>query len=171
MALTQHRLKEAHDVENVSDSSRHSVRCGAGFRAGHQDGTCARRHLLLQHPARSRPPANPVKPTTESLGRGKKQYGYVCAMCHGKTGDGKGDVALDMKLMMHDQTDPTTLKDRTDGELVYLIVHGKDAMPPGEGDRVKAEIIWDMVNYVRSFSTKPAVSEEKVPSTEEKSPN
>jgi cytochrome c5 len=27
---------------------------------------------------------NPVKPTPESLARGKKQYGYDCAMCHGK---------------------------------------------------------------------------------------
>ena len=31
---------------------------------------------------------NPVKPTEESLARGKKQYGYDCAMCHGKNGDG-----------------------------------------------------------------------------------
>jgi cytochrome c len=36
---------------------------------------------------------NPVKPTPESLARGKRQYGYDCAMCHGKEGDGKGDVA------------------------------------------------------------------------------
>ena len=35
--------------------------------------------------------ANPVKPTAESLAKGKKLYGYDCAMCHGKDGDGKGD--------------------------------------------------------------------------------
>ena len=35
---------------------------------------------------------NPVKPTAESLAQGKKYYGYDCAMCHGKTGDGKGEV-------------------------------------------------------------------------------
>jgi mono/diheme cytochrome c family protein len=116
--------------------------------------------------------ANPMKPTAESLARGKKQYGYDCAMCHGKTGDGKGDVATDMKLKMHDQTDPATLKDRTDGELYYIIVHGKDAMPPGEGDRVKAEVIWDMVNYIRSFS-KNAAAEKPAPEKplEEKTPN
>ena len=28
---------------------------------------------------------NRVKPTAESLGRGKRQYGYDCVMCHGKT--------------------------------------------------------------------------------------
>jgi mono/diheme cytochrome c family protein len=96
---------------------------------------------------------NPVPSTPESLARGKKQYGYDCTMCHGKEGNGKGDVAVDMKLGMHDETNPATLKDRSDGELFYIIKKGKDQMPP-EGDRVKDEAIWDMVNYVRSFSKK-----------------
>ena len=33
---------------------------------------------------------NPVKPTLESVARGKRMYGFDCAMCHGKGGDGKG---------------------------------------------------------------------------------
>jgi mono/diheme cytochrome c family protein len=103
---------------------------------------------------------NPVKPTEESLMRGKKQYGFDCAMCHGKDGTGKGDVAIDMKLKMHDETDPSTLKDRTDGELFYIIKKGKDQMPP-EGDRVKDDTVWDMVNYVRSFAKKPDTEKEK----------
>jgi mono/diheme cytochrome c family protein len=116
---------------------------------------------------------NPIKATSESLARGKKQYGYDCTMCHGKDGNGKGDVAADLKLTMHDATDPATLKGRTDGELFYIIQHGKDAMPP-EGNRVKAEIVWDMVNYVRSFSKKGAPAPEKPAddkATEEKAPN
>ena len=40
---------------------------------------------------------NPIKPSAESLARGKKLYGYDCAMCHGKDGDGKGDMASDIK--------------------------------------------------------------------------
>ena len=35
---------------------------------------------------------NPVKPSEESLAKGKKMYGLDCAMCHGKDGDGKGDM-------------------------------------------------------------------------------
>ena len=110
---------------------------------------------------------NPVKPTPESLARGKKQHGYDCVMCHGKAGDGKGDVAADMKLKMNDETDPALLKDRTDGELFYIIQKGKDQMPP-EGSRVKDETIWDMVNYVRSLAKKSdaataAPAEEKAP--------
>jgi mono/diheme cytochrome c family protein len=100
---------------------------------------------------------NPIKPTDESLARGKKQYGYDCVMCHGKNGDGKGDVAVDMKLAMNDETNPSVLKDRTDGELFYIIQKGKDQMPP-EGTRVKDEAIWDMVNYVRALAKKTAVA-------------
>jgi len=109
---------------------------------------------------------NPVKATAESLARGKKQYGYDCAMCHGKDGAGKGEVAVDMKLAMHDHSNPVTLKDRTDGELFYIIKNGKDQMPP-EGNRVKDETLWDMVNYVRSFSKKAdeKPAEEKAPET------
>ena len=96
---------------------------------------------------------NPVKPTAESLARAKKQYGYDCLMCHGKDGSGNGDVAVDMKLKMNDETNPALLKNHTDGELFYIIKNGKDQMPP-EGNRVKDETIWDMVNYVRSFARK-----------------
>jgi len=92
---------------------------------------------------------NPVKPTAESLAKGKKLYGYDCAMCHGEKGDGKGDMASDMKNVT-DFTKPDALKNRTDGELFYEIRNGKGDMPP-EGDRAKDDDIWNMVNYVRSL--------------------
>jgi len=95
---------------------------------------------------------NPVKPTAESLAKGKKLYGYDCAMCHGKDGDGKGDMASDIKNVT-DFTNPDALKNRTDGELFYVIRKGKGEMPP-EGDRAKDDDIWNMVNYVRSLAKK-----------------
>jgi len=93
---------------------------------------------------------NPVKPTAESLAKGKKIYGIDCAMCHGKDGDGKGD--MEMKNMP-DLTDPATQKKRTDGEMAYIIQKGKGEMPP-EGDRAKGEDLWSLVNYVRSLVKK-----------------
>jgi mono/diheme cytochrome c family protein len=101
---------------------------------------------------------NPVKPTPESIAEGKKIYSYDCASCHGATGDGKTDVAKDMK--MPDLTDAVRLKDRTDGELFYIIKNGHGDMPP-EGDRVKPEQLWDMVNYVRSLAKKQPPAEPK----------
>ena len=106
--------------------------------------------------------ANPVKPTAESLAQGKKWWGYDCGMCHGKDGDGKGDVAADMKLKVSDFTNPATLKERTDGELFYVIKNGKGDMPP-EGHRMKSDGLWDLVNYVRSLAKKSAPPEDKKP--------
>jgi mono/diheme cytochrome c family protein len=97
--------------------------------------------------------ANPVKPTAESLAKGKKMYGMDCAMCHGKSGDGKGDMASDFKNLT-DFTNPDVLKHRTDGELFYITRNGKgDDMPP-EDDRAKNEDVWNMVNYIRAFAKK-----------------
>lgn len=99
---------------------------------------------------------NPVKPTPESLEAGKKIYSYDCASCHGATGDGKTDVAKDMKLP--DLTNPAALKDRTDGEIFYVLKNGRGDMPP-EGDRVKPDQLWNLVNYTRSLAKKKAPEE------------
>ena len=96
---------------------------------------------------------NPVKPTTEGLAHAKKVFGYNCAMCHGKTGDGQGDLAADMKLKLKDWRERASLKDMPDGELFYIINKGKGQMPAGE-QQMKPDEIWTMVHYVRSFADK-----------------
>jgi mono/diheme cytochrome c family protein len=101
---------------------------------------------------------NPVKPTPESIAQGKKIYRYDCASCHGVNGDAKTEVAKDLKVP--DLADPARLKDRTDGELFYIIKTGHGDMPP-EGNRVKSEQIWDLVNYVRSLARKQPPAESK----------
>jgi len=96
---------------------------------------------------------NPVKPSSESTARAKKWWALDCEMCHNKNGDGKGETAKEMKLTIIDFTNPDTLKDRTDGEIFYIIKNGHDDMP-AEGPRVKTDEAWDLVNYVRAFAKK-----------------
>jgi mono/diheme cytochrome c family protein len=96
---------------------------------------------------------NPIKPTAEAQVRAKKVYGYDCAMCHGPNGNGKGDLAAEMKPPLKDYTDPAALKDMSDGELFYVIKNGKGQMP-SEGDRAKTDDLWNMVVLVRSFAKK-----------------
>jgi mono/diheme cytochrome c family protein len=96
--------------------------------------------------------ANPIKPTPESQAKAKKLYGYDCAMCHGTTGNGKGDIP-DLKPAPKDYTDPAALKDLTDGEIFNIIKNGKGQMPP-DGGRTKPDDIWNMVILLRSFSKK-----------------
>jgi mono/diheme cytochrome c family protein len=104
-------------------------------------------------PAEDARVANPVKPTPESIASGKKYFGYDCAMCHGETGDGKGEVALSDKLDLKDFRDPESLKNRTDGELFYILKKGHGHMPP-EQIRQSPNELWNLVNYVRSLAPK-----------------
>lgn len=97
---------------------------------------------------------NPVQPTADGLAEARKLYGYHCAMCHGKDGDGKGDLAEQMKLQLNDWRDPDTLSKYTDGALFYIITNGRGKMVGGEGDRTKEQIRWNLVSLVRSFGKK-----------------
>ena len=103
---------------------------------------------------------NPVAPTPEGLAEARKLYSYDCAMCHGKDGDGKGDLAADMKLELRDWRDPSTLEKMTDGELFFIISNGKGKME-GEKDRSPEKVRWNMVNLVRSFAKKGAAEKPK----------
>ncbi len=101
---------------------------------------------------------NPVKATPESIAEGKKIYGYDCAQCHGPSGDGKTVAGKQMKVP--DLTDPDLLKDRSDGELFYVIKNGGANMPR-EADRAQPEQLWDLVNYVRSLARTQTPAEAK----------
>jgi mono/diheme cytochrome c family protein len=107
-------------------------------------------------PAEAVQKVNPTKPTPESIAKGKKLYGYDCAMCHGENGDGRGDLAKGMKPAVPDFRDSAVLKERTDGELFYIMKNGKGEMPPE--NRGNDNALWDLVNYIRSFATKVSVS-------------
>jgi mono/diheme cytochrome c family protein len=103
---------------------------------------------------------NPVPPTPEGLAEARKSYGYNCAMCHGVSGDGKGDLVADMKLELRDWRDGSSIEKMTDGELFWIVSKGKGKMP-GEGDRTSEKVRWNFVNLVRSFAKKGAVEKAK----------
>jgi mono/diheme cytochrome c family protein len=103
---------------------------------------------------------NPIKPTASSIAAGKKVFTIDCEMCHGEQGDGKGEVAVSMKLAPPDFRDETAMKKFTDGDLFDVISNGKGGMP-AEGKRASENQIWDLVNYVRSFAKKTPPPAEK----------
>jgi mono/diheme cytochrome c family protein len=106
--------------------------------------------LAAQFPASAQEKTNPVKPSSESLAKGKKLYNIDCAMCHNENGDGKND--MDMKNV----PDITTAEAQkaTDGQWFQDIKDGKGDMPP-EAARVKSDDeIWNLVNYCRTLAKK-----------------
>jgi len=96
---------------------------------------------------------NPLKFTTVSVDRGKTTYTSQCAICHGNKGDGKGELAGEMKLNLPDFTKPDTFASRTDGELYAIIGSWKDPMPPQTG-RMSEIQRWNLVNYLRGLNGK-----------------
>ena len=101
------------------------------------------------NPAEVKAIVNPVKPTADSLAQGKKYYGYDCAMCHGATGNGKGDVETSEKLP--DFTNADATKGMSDGEMFCSLKNGKGHMPL-ERVRISENELWNLINYVRSLS-------------------
>jgi mono/diheme cytochrome c family protein len=102
---------------------------------------------------------NPTKATPQSLAEARRFYGFECAMCHGKDGDGKGDLVEQMKLQMRDLRDPATTEKLTDGEIFYIVTKGKGQMP--SEDRLSDAQKWQLVNLVRSFAKKEGAPKPK----------
>jgi len=103
---------------------------------------------------------NPTKATPASLAEARRFYGYDCAMCHGTDGDGKGDLAEQMKLQMRDLRDPATTEKMTDGEIFYIVTKGKGQML-GEETRLSNDQKWQLVNLVRAFAKKEGATKPK----------
>jgi mono/diheme cytochrome c family protein len=108
---------------------------------------------------------NPYPPTPEGLAEARKLFGYHCAMCHGRNGDGKGDLAEQMKLQLSDWRDPAALANRSDGELFYIVSNGKGKMVGGEGDRTTEKVRWNLVNLMRTFGKKDSREKSKAPAS------
>lgn len=105
---------------------------------------------------------NPIPTSPESTELGGRLFSSQCVMCHGKEGDGKGDLAEEMKLNVPDLTDPALQKNRTDGELFYILSEGHGGMPE-QGERMRAEQRWHMINYIRALVAAADEKEAKPP--------
>ena len=92
---------------------------------------------------------NPVPNVPEALESGKILYQSQCAMCHGKSGDGRGDLALEIKMRVPDITSPQLQKRRTDGEWLYIISRGHKEMPPEK--RLVDQQKWEMILFMRTL--------------------
>jgi mono/diheme cytochrome c family protein len=104
---------------------------------------------------------NPVRLTDTSVERGKKIFASQCAACHGDKGDGKSELAAEMKIQPADLTKPDLLDRRTDGELFAIIGTGSEKMP-GQASRMQDRERWQVINYLRSLEGKtPAKATQK----------
>jgi len=103
-----------------------------------------------QIPKAAKEMRNPTGGSPESIEDGKQIYSSQCAMCHGSTGNGKGDLAVTLKYRIADLSSAEVQQRRTDGEWFYILSHGHGKMM-GEGQRLNEKIRWDLVSYMRSL--------------------
>ncbi len=94
---------------------------------------------------------NPFPGSAKSIELGRNLFKSQCAMCHGATGDGKGDLAMNMGWKISDFTRSDRMAKRTDGEIFYIISQGHGQMPGTEG-RLQVESRWHLVNLIRSLA-------------------
>jgi len=98
---------------------------------------------------------NPFPVTTETIAEGRDLYvAGACAICHGKNGDGKGVLAKDVSMNLHNWRDPAVQADFSDGDLFYIMDKGKGTnrgRMPAYHDQNTPEQIWHIVCYIRSL--------------------
>jgi mono/diheme cytochrome c family protein len=110
-----------------------------------------------KHQAPTNPAAgNPVKPTAESIARGRELYQQNCVVCHGADGRGDGPQAAqlnpapsDFRLHVPLHTDPQ----------FYAFISGgfPGSAMPAFRDQLSDEDIWNLVNFLRTqFSEAPS---------------
>jgi mono/diheme cytochrome c family protein len=117
---------------------------------------CPQDRITVKAPADLYAMANPLEVNRGARRAGKELYEDLsnpsCVACHGKKGDGRGQLA--------DQFDPpprnfacaATIDGVPDGQLHWIIKNGSpgSAMPPF--DYLTDEEIWQLVIYLRSLT-------------------
>jgi mono/diheme cytochrome c family protein len=112
-------------------------------------------------PASASDQKNLAKSSEKAQARAKELYGQDCAICHGDTGDGKTDLAKDLRSTIDDWTDPKTLAAKPDGDLFNAIRNGKGKMPAEALGRAKDDEVRSLILYIRSLAKQqPAAAPE-----------
>ena len=95
--------------------------------------------------------ANPVQLNDQVRQRGQQLYRENCAMCHGA--DGKGQSVVAAHFRNAGRVPPVDFtsqraRDRTDGQLHWIVTNGLGGMPPF-GNLLSEEERWTLVHFVR----------------------
>jgi len=96
---------------------------------------------------------NSIKPTKDSIQKGKEIYEKKCALCHGDKGDGNGSASagLNPKATPFKESHGEKM---TDGEHFWKITTGRGAMPSYEKILTTDER-WHVINYINTLTKHP----------------
>ena len=95
---------------------------------------------------------NPAKADEASINQGKAVYKQLCITCHAADGSGKTDMTEMLDVPPASFVEPKWKYGSTDGEIFSVIKDGgQNGMQPF-GDKIPDARIWNVVNYLHTFS-------------------
>jgi len=95
---------------------------------------------------------NPAMADEASLAQGKAVYAKYCITCHAADGSGKTDMTEMLDVPPASFIEPTWKYGATDGEIFSVIKDGGQNGMQGFADKIPDARIWNVVNYLRTFS-------------------
>ena len=101
--------------------------------------------------------ANPLQASdaalksAEALYLGKKKN-FGCAACHGRKGDGKGELAAQFNPRPRNFACAQTVNDIPDGQLFWIIRFGSPGTAMPSHEEFAEEQVWQLVHYLRKLA-------------------
>lgn len=93
---------------------------------------------------------NPVALTADTMQRGRERYEIFCAVCHDRTGSGKGYVGTRWPVPLPSFLDHERVSKLVDGEIFDVITHGRSTMP-AYGPLIPLQDRWMIIHYIRAL--------------------
>jgi mono/diheme cytochrome c family protein len=105
---------------------------------------------------------NPLPVTGQLLRRGRQRFTINCAPCHGQLADGNGITkklgAMTVVADLHDKR----IVEMADGELFYVITHGRNLMQP-YGPNITVADRWAIIAYLRALQLSQLATIDELP--------
>lgn len=92
---------------------------------------------------------NPFKDNAAAAAKGKTLFNQMCALCHGKLGDGTGGGGATLKPKPANFLS-AAIKNEKDGALFWKMTEGKPPMASYK-DMLTADQRWQLVTYIRQL--------------------
>jgi len=101
--------------------------------------------------------ANPLPPLPANLKAGERLYKgqggqHDCSACHGKAGDGDGELAKLFETKPRNFTCSQQMQGIPDGQLFWIIKYGSPATVMPASPRLSETQVWQIVLHLRQMS-------------------
>ncbi|HEY8943402.1 MAG TPA: cytochrome c [Polyangiaceae bacterium] len=104
----------------------------------------------------------PIPIDEAQLSRGRERFGIFCAPCHGLLGDGRSQVAENMRLRPPPSLHEARLREYPPGR-IYSVVHEGYGLMPSYAQELALRDRWAVVAYVRALQLSQSVRLAELP--------